>query len=289
MTAGHTRLLLLDLGNTRLKACFVRIGPDEAREDVARDTTWEWEETKSVSTGPSLATELESWLASQGECVAATDAAALTFVASHEREQEVREVLRKHIDGPLFAPPDCGMLRDVRHPETIGLDRLFAARGAATRQCSESSVSRWIVVDAGTAVTVDAVLVEDDESAPLRFLGGAIAPGPELLARALADGGARLPLVDIAPGARALGKETTEALQAGVVVGFEGAVQRLVHSIASELSWEQPEVILTGGAAPFLHELADREDWVRDERLVLRGLAHATLEALRMSRAERGS
>ena len=61
------------------------------------------------------------------------------------------------------------------------------------------------------------------------ILGGAIAPGPRLLSEALARGGARLLAVEVDANVPALGRDTAEALRAGVVFGLRGAVRELVR------------------------------------------------------------
>ncbi|MFT6715127.1 MAG: type III pantothenate kinase [Planctomycetota bacterium] len=142
--------------------------------------------------------------------------------------------------------PSGGLVMGIRHPETLGADRMFAARGAV--ELAGGSTGGLVVVDAGTALTVDCVL--DGV-----FLGGAIAPGPRLLAEALERGGAQLFATQPKPGAPALGRDSRGALEAGVVVGFRGAARALVHEqLADPVLAETPNarVFVTGGARAFL-------------------------------------
>ena len=141
---------------------------------------------------------------------------------------------------PRVVAPLSGLELCVDTPETTGVDRLFAARAASELAGKRSA----IVVDVGTAMTVDLV-----QSAA--FMGGAIAPGPGLLARALGRGGAQLFEVEPRPGARALGKSTREALEAGVVVGLRGAARELVEQLRAAAS-EPADVFVTGGARELL-------------------------------------
>jgi type III pantothenate kinase len=103
-----------------------------------------------------------------------------------------------------------------------------------------------IVVGAGTALTVDAVRSD------ATFLGGAIAPGPALLARALAQGTARLPRIEPAPNPEALGRDTASALLAGVGIGFRGAANELAERVSKESGLERAPIVLTGGSRGFL-------------------------------------
>jgi len=173
-------------------------------------------------------------------------AAALSSVGDARREAALEAALERRFGAGVVLRPDPGLLVTCRDVHTIGTDRLFAARGAA-----ETLGTSAIVVDAGTALTVDAVEVSGD--GPPLFRGGAIAPGPRLLARALATA-AKLREVEPRPGAAALGQDTPEALLAGVTVGFRGAARELVLRVGEESGLGHGTVALCGGARIFLLE-----------------------------------
>ena len=196
--------------------------------------------------------------------------AGIASVAAPELEQELARALTDLGCAEVLLELDHGLDVRCRKVHTIGADRLFAAAGAAAwlgRSC--------VVLDAGTALTVDAVHVPDD--GPPRFLGGAIAPGPELLAESLARSGARLFRVEPAPGAPALGTESAEALQAGCSVGFRGAAFELARRVGLEAGLAAAPRVLCGGAAAFL--LEPEPFWpgelVHEPDLVARGIAAA--------------
>ncbi len=224
------RLLTVDLGNSRLKARSWR-APQGA--DAELEAAWE-----GGGDAESLAA-LGEWVAER----APIERIGLSAVGSRESEQALTECLRSRSAGNVEAL-DPGLELRVRSPWTIGSDRLFAARGAV-----EHIHASALVVDAGTALTVDAVWLE--QGAAPAFLGGAIAPGPALLARSLASGTARLQPIELRPGCPALGRDTREAIEAGVVVGFEGAAARLIDQVGKESGIRGP-IVLTGGAAIFL-------------------------------------
>jgi type III pantothenate kinase len=102
-------------------------------------------------------------------------------------------------------------------PDRAGPDRLLAAWAASSLHGRPV-----IVVDLGTATTVDAV---DDDGF---FRGGAILPGLDLAADALAEGTSRLPHVELDLPSDPLGADTASAIRSGIVIGHLGAVRELV-------------------------------------------------------------
>jgi type III pantothenate kinase len=233
--------LSVDLGNSRCKLCLWSI---RAKHDIgaAREVaaTAELCASHELESRAGLGRAALDWLASQPS----VDSAALSSVASRALEDELCDALAAHVSGEVLRRPDAGLSIECRAPEAVGRDRLFAARGAW-----ELVGGSAIVVDAGTALTVDALRADGERAA---FLGGAIAPGPKLLAQALLSGTARLPLVDPRPGARALGRDTEAAIESGIVVGFRGAARELADRVADEASLQSAPVVLTGGARVFL-------------------------------------
>jgi type III pantothenate kinase len=130
----------------------------------------------------------------------------------------------------------------VERPTEVGADRLVNAFAAARFHGTPA-----IVVDIGTATTVDAVGSDG------AFLGGAIAAGPQMCLDALAAGTAKLPRVELAGSPRAIGRNTAEALLAGAVHGHTGAVSELIARVRAELpeitEALAPRIILTGGGS----------------------------------------
>ncbi len=162
---------------------------------------------------------------------------------------------------------------DVEFPERVGIDRLLAAIAAnVVRPMGEPA----IVVDTGTAITVNAISTDG------AFLGGAILPGVELAARALHQYTALLPelqldeLLDAVPDV--VGRHTEAAIASGLYWGQRGAVRELVDRMGRTLANDPrpPFVIVTGGAARlWTHELPIR--WTHAPHLTLQGMAHAAM------------
>ena len=127
-----------------------------------------------------------------------------------------------------------------------------------------------MVADFGTALTIDAV------SEKGIFLGGAIMPGLQIAADALHERTAALPRVvpsvpprDSVP----LGRNTTEAIEIGLYVGYQGMIREVIERYATAMGhW--PSVIATGGDAPLFAAGCPWIDRVVEE-LPLLGIALA--------------
>ena len=132
-------------------------------------------------------------------------------------------------------PEQLGVVNGYSDPQQLGADRwaaLIAAHHAAP--------GHKLVVNAGTALTIDALTAEG------RFLGGLIVPGPALMRRSLDGGTAGLRLTEGA--LRDLPASTPDAITSGAIQACVGAVERLGKAMAAH---EAPpdRIILSGGAA----------------------------------------
>lgn len=143
----------------------------------------------------------------------------------------------------------------TRTPESVGADRLAQASAAWAR-----AKGACVVVAMGTAITIDVV------NARGHFLGGLIAPGLRMMARALHEGTALLPEIEPVRTRSALGRDTMSALECGVSTAAEGLIRRALR--------EHPgKVFGTGGDAPLFEDLFD----VHVPRLALEGLVASFL------------
>jgi type III pantothenate kinase len=183
-------------------------------------------------------------------------------LASALKDQLSEEVYRVGVDLPI--PMQCELA-----PETItGVDRLLNAAAAF-----DVLKQACIVVDAGTAVTVD--FVDGDGI----FHGGAIAPGGQMQLRSLHEYTEALPDLEfVAPEIDAFGRSTSQAMLKGVHFGIQGMVRILAEHYADHYG-AYPTIVATGGDADTLFrgdELIDRI--VPD--LTLQGIAVAARHAM---------
>ncbi|WP_167275875.1 type III pantothenate kinase [Dyadobacter arcticus] len=147
----------------------------------------------------------------------------------------------------------------IDHPHEIGAD-LIANAVAVTSRYKENCV----VVDFGTALTFTTV------SKDSKILGVAILPGLVTAVKALFANTAQLPEVPLKLPSTAIGRNTTEAIQAGILLGYEGLVKSLLSRIRAELGGECIAVA-TGGLSSIIETLKDEFVEI-DRKLTLDGL-----------------
>ncbi|MBK50101.1 MAG: pantothenate kinase [Chloroflexi bacterium] len=117
----------------------------------------------------------------------------------------------------------------------VGADRIVDASAAVNIYGSPV-----IVVDFGTATVFDAVSIDNE------YLGGAIVPGVEVALNALYHNTSQLKRVELNKPPSAIGKNTENAIQSGVILGCVDLVNGMVARFKSELG-SKPKVIGTGG------------------------------------------
>ena len=129
------------------------------------------------------------------------------------------------------------------NPREVGADRIANAVAAHSMFDGEAAV----VVDFGTAITVDAV------SGKGEYLGGAIAPGIDTAATALFSSTAQIRRVELVAPSSVVGKSTVTSVQSGIIFGTAALVDGLVDAVAKELGGSA-RVVATGGFAPVVIE-----------------------------------
>ncbi len=167
---------------------------------------------------------------------------------------------------PLFFEPHRQKLMPVRteRPEEVGADLVAMAIGGRSRYGSP-----LIIVSYGTATVFMAISASGDYS------GVAIAPGIQVSIDALVGRTAKLPQIALEAPRAALGRNTIEALQAGIVYGFIGQSEALIERMRREMGVEA-RVVATGGLADVI---------ARHSKLIERVDPHLSLEGLRLYHA----
>jgi len=152
----------------------------------------------------------------------------------------------------------CGVRNRYQNPAQLGVDRWLALIGAR-----RLSAAATIVIDGGTAVTVDALNADGE------FVGGVILPGLNLQRTSLWRGTAGI-ADTVGEAGDCLARDTASAVAAGTLQGLAGAIDHIVARQRQVLG-AGTAVLITGGDAPVLMpQLGIKARHVPD--LVLRGL-----------------
>ena len=252
-----TRVLLLDIGNTRIKWAIAQGRRRSRQQALLHGSDWR------VATRGSLA-----------RAIASADACRCVSVAAQGLTRALLTLLRRRglaVKVLRSQRTQLGLINAYREPWRLGADRWAAMLGARASALGRMAL---LVVSAGTALTADLV---DREG---RHRGGVIVPGPRLMtASLLADTAG---IARRARGPRSAGKvrkvfaaDTRAALQAGTGLAAAALIEKLRVEARRELGHD-PIVVLTGGdAATLARQLTCNTKLLPD--LVLRGLAAALL------------
>lgn len=155
-----------------------------------------------------------------------------------------------------------GLVIRYENPKEVGADRVVNAVAAI-----EKYGTPLVLVDFGTATTFCAINKAGE------YLGGAIAPGIGISTDALFQRTAKLPKVELMVPKNAIGRNTVNAIQSGLIFGYCGLVDGMVKRFKKELGEgaEETKVIATGGLADMLKAHTETIDLV-DQDLTLEGL-----------------
>lgn len=245
-------LLAIDVGNTETKlGCF---------SGAQLQQTWRVT-TERRRTPDEYGVFFTQLFATSSLSSGAIDAVAIASVVP-QLDPVLEAACKRFFDAtPLFLKPQDQRLIEVvtENPAEVGADLVAAAIGGRARFGAP-----LIVVSFGTATVYIAI------SRAGEYLGVAIAPGIAISIDALIGRTAKLPQIAIEAPRHAIGRNTIEALQSGVVYGFAGQTEAIVARIRNEMG-DAARVVATGGLAEVIAKQTPVVDAV-DPHLSLIGL-----------------
>lgn len=243
-------ILAIDIGNSRVKCAVVDGERVIGRESV--DTSRFEDDTT-----------LSDVIRRVSGAVLSVDRASVSSVVPRITVKAIR-VIERHIGNrPRLVDHNLRLpfRLAVAAPAKVGADRLCAASGAVGTRRQNA-----IVIDAGSAITVDVVRNGV-------FKGGAIAVGPSLALRALGQYASQLPTIDL-PGAEPAFPrrfdDTVTALTLGALLGGVGVIREAVRYLEESTGAAYPKFITGGAAAALIPRLP--RSWRHDPDLTLKGL-----------------
>ena len=248
-------LLAVDIGNTNIV-----FGLYEAQKEKKLAQTFRIETARS-RTADEYGVLVGQMLALRGFDGKSVSAAIVASVVPPLTDVMVEAIRHAFAREPVVVGPGLktGIAVKYESPRDVGADRIVNAVAAFER--FHSGV---IVVDFGTATTFDCV------SPKAEYLGGVIVPGVQVSLDGLLARAAKLSRIEIAAPPKVVGRNTTHALQSGIVHGYAALVDGLVGKLERELDFPC-EVLATGGLARLIAPHTERLRNV-DEHLTLDGL-----------------
>ncbi|HYO93539.1 MAG TPA: type III pantothenate kinase [Polyangiaceae bacterium] len=200
-------------------------------------------------------------LALRGLERAVVDAAIIASVVPPLTDVLVEAIRHAFAREPIVVGPGLktGMPVLYENPREIGADRIVNAVAA-----HERIKGPVLVVDFGTATTFDCISPKGE------YLGGVIVPGIQVSLDGLLARAAKLSRIELSAPPRVLGRNTTHALQSGVIIGHAALVDGLIERLQTELGYPS-QVVATGGLSTLIAKHTRRIDTV-DVNLTLDGL-----------------
>ena len=245
-------LLAVDIGNTNVVFGLYRGRTLEQTFRVSTVTT---------RTEDEYGVMLQQLLALRKVPNDAIDAAIIASVVPPLTDVMAEAIRHAFAREPLVVGPGLktGIPVLYENPRDVGADRIVNAVAAFER--IKAGV---IVVDFGTATTFDCISPKGE------YLGGVIVPGVQVSLDGLLARAAKLTRIELAAPPHVVGRNTTHALQSGVVFGYAAMVDGLVGRLEEELGFPC-HIMATGGLSTLIAKHAKRVQEV-DVNLTLDGL-----------------
>jgi type III pantothenate kinase len=254
------RILLLDLGNSRLKWAVVDaalIKPGEHDGRLSESAPWLGQGAAAYDGLDALPALWQQWgTLSQCYAISVVSDATVSVIQDLMPGLDLKPAWLK------ACASTCGVRNNYHPPEGLGADR-WAALIAARHRTHDAA----LVISAGSALTVDALHADG------QFLGGIIVPGWQTMRRALAHSTAQLGMQY--GNVRAFPTTTADAVESGIMAACLGAIATM-RGYLEKHAGATPRIFLTGGdaasLAPFLSS-----GFNRVPGLVLEGVYYMSL------------
>ena len=162
---------------------------------------------------------------------------------------------------PLVVGPGIktGLNLQMDNPRSVGSDLIVDAVAGITEYGAP-----LILIDMGTATTMS--VVDKDNN----YVGGVIMTGLRLAMESLSSRASQLFNVSLEVPKNVIGKNTTDCMKSGIVLGNAACIDGMIDRLEEELGYS-PTVVATGGLAHVVIPLC-KHDIIVDDALLLKGL-----------------
>lgn len=263
-------MLLIDAGNSRLKWALAKF------QNGLQAGAWS---NQNVLNNEQVTREIFAGLSPPDHVI-------ISNVAGDKMTQILQDACAAwscNIKFVVAQQQQCGVLNTYQRPAQLGSDR-WAALIAAWQQ----QRSACLVINCGTATTVDTLLINSNSSGSGIFLGGLILPGVEMMQRSLTQRTAQL--IEASGSLHDFPQNTADAIYSGAMRATLGAIQQqyamLVKYIDAQTNHADgienhperatqhslPRCLLSGGAAHLIQPHLANLETAHDPDMVLRGL-----------------
>ena len=246
-------ILAIDIGNSNIVIGCIENGVIQNETRIATDL---------VKTSDQYCFDLKNMLSLSDVPVARLEDVIISSVVPPVLNSMRTAVLKLTGKKPFVVGPGIktGLNILLDNPQQVGSDLIVAAI-AALREYKPP----LILIDMGTATTIS--VINKDRA----YLGGCICPGVRISAEALSSRAALLPGINLDQPRRAIGKNTTDCMRSGIMLGAACMLDGMIERMEQELG-ERATVVATGGIARFVLPMCRREI-AYDRNLLLKGLA----------------
>ena len=174
----------------------------------------------------------------------------------------VNSILKYIEKKPYIVGPGIktGIKITIDNPREVGPDLIVDAVAAY-----ELYGGPVLVIDYGTATTYVPINEKGE------FYAGVVSPGIRISAKALWEGTAKLPEIEIKKPDSILARETISSMQAGLIYGQIGQSKYIINEMKKASGCPEMKVVATGGLGRLISEETEGID-IYDPNLTLNGL-----------------
>ncbi len=246
-------ILVIDVGNTNITFGVFK------EEELACSFRMM---TRTQRTSDEYGTQLIGMLSFNGIDAGDIEGVMVASVVPQVMHALINSIVKYIGKKPYIVGPGIktGIKITTDNPREIGPDLIVDAVAAF-----ELYGGPVLVIDYGTATTYVPINEKGE------FYAGIVSPGIRISAKALWEGTAKLPEIEIKKPDSILATETISSMQAGLIYGQIGQSKYIIEEIKKASDCPQMKVVATGGLGRLISEETEEID-IYDPTLTLKGL-----------------